>query len=115
MKAAPRALAATALLGLASCGSHPTLKAPVHSPLQTQWEQVPEGVTQSDSASRSWWLLLVTGATWIVLSIIVFRFDYSSVQAISVLFGVLVLAGAAALLHGVAEIVGAFRLRDLAA
>jgi uncharacterized membrane protein HdeD (DUF308 family) len=47
------------------------------------------------TASRSWWLLLVTGIAWILLSIIVFRFDYSTVEAISVLFGVLVLATAA--------------------
>jgi NodT family efflux transporter outer membrane factor (OMF) lipoprotein len=55
VKAATCSLTAIALLGLASCGSHPALQAPVHSPLQTQWEQVPEGVTQSDTASRSWW------------------------------------------------------------
>jgi uncharacterized membrane protein HdeD (DUF308 family) len=47
------------------------------------------------TASRSWWLLLVTGIAWILLSIIVCRFDYSTVEAISVLFGVLVLATAA--------------------
>jgi uncharacterized membrane protein HdeD (DUF308 family) len=47
------------------------------------------------TASRSWWVLVVTGVAWMLLSIIVFRFDYSSVQAISVLFGVLVLATAA--------------------
>jgi len=47
------------------------------------------------TASRSWWLLLITGVSWILLSIIVFRFDFASVQAISVLFGALVLATAA--------------------
>jgi NodT family efflux transporter outer membrane factor (OMF) lipoprotein len=42
---------------LASCASHPTLRAPVHTPLQQEWEQVPGGVTQSDSpaAPAAWW------------------------------------------------------------
>jgi uncharacterized membrane protein HdeD (DUF308 family) len=47
------------------------------------------------TTSRPWWLLLVTGVAWILVSIIVFRFNFSSVQAISVLFGILVLATAA--------------------
>jgi outer membrane protein, multidrug efflux system len=55
VKVATRSIAAAAFLCLASCGSHPTLKAPVHSPLQTQWEQVPAGVTQSDTARSAWW------------------------------------------------------------
>ncbi len=49
----------------------------------------------ASTASRNWWLLLITGVAWILLSIIIFRFNYSSVHAISVLFGVLVLATAA--------------------
>lgn len=50
---------ATALLCVASCGSHPTLQAPVHTSLQTQWEQVPDKVTQSDlpPESTAWWKL----------------------------------------------------------
>ena len=39
------------------CGSHPTLQAPVHSALQTQWEQIPEGVSQLDKVpvDKPWW------------------------------------------------------------
>jgi NodT family efflux transporter outer membrane factor (OMF) lipoprotein len=49
--------AVVALACVAGCGSHPTLKAPVHSPLQTQWEQVPEGVSQPGklAGDKPWW------------------------------------------------------------
>ena len=45
-----------------------------------------------------WWLLLITGAGWIVVAVILLRFDYTTVHAISILFGLLAIAG------GVAEI-----------
>lgn len=54
----PRIIAVAALLCVVGCTPHPTLKAPVHSPLQTQWEEVPAGVTQPTvppSPSSAWW------------------------------------------------------------
>jgi uncharacterized membrane protein HdeD (DUF308 family) len=39
-----------------------------------------------------WWLFLVTGFGWIVVSLILLQFDYTSVSAISLLFGFLALA-----------------------
>jgi uncharacterized membrane protein HdeD (DUF308 family) len=39
-----------------------------------------------------WWLLLVTGIGWTVVGAIVLRFDYTSVTAISVLFGIVAIA-----------------------
>jgi len=45
-----------------------------------------------ESAARSWWLFLLTGLLWLLFSIIIFRFDYTSVTAISVLFGIVALA-----------------------
>jgi len=45
-----------------------------------------------ESAARSWWLFLLTGLLWLLFAIIIFRFDYTSVSAISVLFGVVAIA-----------------------
>jgi uncharacterized membrane protein HdeD (DUF308 family) len=42
-----------------------------------------------------WWLLLITGVGWIVVGIILLRFDYTSVTAISILFGVVALVAGA--------------------
>src|SRR6187455_2939800 len=40
------------------------------------------------SAARSWWLFLLTGILWFLVAIIILRFDYTSVSAISILFGI---------------------------
>ena len=43
-----------------------------------------------------WWLMLITGISWILVSLILLRFDYTSVSSISILFGFVALfAGAA--------------------
>jgi uncharacterized membrane protein HdeD (DUF308 family) len=39
-----------------------------------------------------WWLLLITGIAWVVVALIVLRFDYRSVYAISLLFGFVAIA-----------------------
>jgi uncharacterized membrane protein HdeD (DUF308 family) len=39
-----------------------------------------------------WWLMLLTGIGWILVGLIVLRFDYTSVSAISLLFGFVALA-----------------------
>jgi len=41
-----------------------------------------------------WWLLLITGIGWMLVGLIVLRFDYTSVRAISILFGVVAIAAA---------------------
>jgi uncharacterized membrane protein HdeD (DUF308 family) len=46
-------------------------------------------------AARIWWLFLITGTAWLLFSIIVFRFDYTTVSAISILFGIFMLGAAA--------------------
>ena len=39
-------------------------------------------------AAGLWWLFLITGILWFLVSMIIFRFDYTSVSAISILFGI---------------------------
>ncbi len=39
-----------------------------------------------------WWLLLLTGIGWMLVALIVLRFDYTSVSAISILFGIVAIA-----------------------
>ena len=38
-----------------------------------------------------WWLFLLTGIGWMLVTLIVLRFDYASVSAISILFGIVAL------------------------
>jgi len=47
------------------------------------------------SKTRFWWLLLITGIAWIVLSATILRFDYTTAAAVAVLFGVYCLVAAA--------------------
>ena len=49
-----------------------------------------------------WWLLLITGIGWTLVGLIVLRFEYTSVSAISLLFGFVALAA------GFMEIMGMF-------
>jgi uncharacterized membrane protein HdeD (DUF308 family) len=44
---------------------------------------------RAERVGRYWWLLLLSGVAWIVVAAIVLRFDYTSVVAVAVLFGVL--------------------------
>jgi uncharacterized membrane protein HdeD (DUF308 family) len=54
----------------------------------------------------SWWVYLVSGAAWIIVSWIVLRFDLRSVTAVAVLAGVVIL------LASVAEFYTATQVRD---
>jgi uncharacterized membrane protein HdeD (DUF308 family) len=54
-----------------------------------------QAATMDRAIGRSlppWWLLLVTGIGWILVSLIVLRFDYTSVHAVSLLFGFVAIA-----------------------
>jgi len=39
-----------------------------------------------------WWLLLITGVGWMLVALILLRFDYTSVSSISLLFGFVAIA-----------------------
>jgi uncharacterized membrane protein HdeD (DUF308 family) len=39
-----------------------------------------------------WWLFLLTGIGWMLVALIVLRFDYKSVNAIAILFGIVAIA-----------------------
>ena len=42
-----------------------------------------------------WWLFLLVGIGWMLVGLIVLRFDYTSVSAISILFGIVAIAAGA--------------------
>jgi uncharacterized membrane protein HdeD (DUF308 family) len=62
----------------------------------------PVEVQAAEDAARLWWVKLVTAACWLLLSVIVFRFDYTTVSAISILFGIVMLGA------GATEAIGIF-------
>jgi uncharacterized membrane protein HdeD (DUF308 family) len=46
----------------------------------------------AETASRYWWLFMLTGFAWLFVSLIVFRFDWLTVVAVGVLFGSIAVA-----------------------
>jgi uncharacterized membrane protein HdeD (DUF308 family) len=50
------------------------------------------GTALVERTTRYWWLVLLTGVAWIAVAVIVFRFDYTTVRAISWLFGLVAIA-----------------------
>jgi uncharacterized membrane protein HdeD (DUF308 family) len=51
------------------------------------------GVTE-DRQAEFWWVFLVAGVVWLVFALVVFQFDTTSVNAISILLGVTCVGGA---------------------
>ena len=46
---------------------------------------------QEEQGDPLWWVLLVTGSLWSIFGLVVFRFDYTTVSAIAIVFGILML------------------------
>jgi uncharacterized membrane protein HdeD (DUF308 family) len=44
-----------------------------------------------ESAGRVWWVFLITGTAWLILSLIMFRFNITSAKSIGVLAGIVFL------------------------
>jgi len=42
--------------------------------------------------SKYWWVFLIAGVAWLIMSLIVFRMELSTVYAISILFGIIAIA-----------------------
>src|SRR5262245_43396662 len=47
-----------------------------------------------EEASHRWWIFLVTGIAWLVFALLVFQWNYTTVYAVSFLFGVVALSAA---------------------
>ena len=59
--------------------------------------------TRDRAAGASvWWIFLVTGSLWLLFSIVIFRFDWTTVHSISILFGIVMFFAAGA------ELIAAF-------
>jgi uncharacterized membrane protein HdeD (DUF308 family) len=64
----------------------------------------------SSEAQAVWWVPLVLGGCWLVFALLVFRLDATSVHGISILFGVVCVAGAAVELAEVGTASGGWRI-----
>src|ERR1700759_2897224 len=78
--------------------------------------EIDEGLNANavEAASGFWWLFIVTGSLWILFSLILFRFDYTSVTAISIVLGVVCICAAFEELLGLPASRGWWRLGRIA-
>ena len=44
-----------------------------------------------EEAADRWWIFLITGIAWLIFALMVFQWDYTTVYAISILFGIVVI------------------------
>ena len=65
-----------------------------------------DGQVYEESAGSIWWVFLITGTAWLILSLIMFRFNITSAKSIGVLAGIVFLCagvieiGMVAVVHG---------------
>lgn len=51
-------------------------------------------LAETEPPQAYWWIFLVPAAAWILFAIIVFRFDWTSVNSIAILFGIVMIGAA---------------------
>ncbi|MDH6193560.1 uncharacterized membrane protein HdeD (DUF308 family) [Mycobacterium frederiksbergense] len=66
-----------------------------HSHSAKPFGLIDEALDDLVAKTKYWWLLLVAGVAWIIIAIVILRFDYTTVEAIAILFGVFCFAAAA--------------------
>src|SRR5689334_8780045 len=57
--------------------------------------EIAEEQVYAESAGPVWWVFLITGTAWFVLSLIMFRFDITSAKTIGILAGIVFLIAGA--------------------
>jgi uncharacterized membrane protein HdeD (DUF308 family) len=57
-------------------------------------EQAATYESAGQGGTSLWWIPLISGSLWVVFALILFRFDYTTVSALSILVGCVCLAGA---------------------
>jgi uncharacterized membrane protein HdeD (DUF308 family) len=65
-------------------------------------------------ASGIWWVFIVTGTLWILFSLLMFRFSYTSVNAIAILLGIVCICAAVEELIGLPGSHGWWRVGRIA-
>ena len=45
-----------------------------------------------EESARAWWVFLLSGIAWLVVSLLIFQWSYTTVYAISILFGFIAIA-----------------------
>jgi len=73
-------------------------------------EDEPGPIAAADVGPSLWWLFLIFGACWLIFALIVFRFDYTTVNSISILFGAVCISAAVVEFFSVAAVAGWWRL-----
>jgi uncharacterized membrane protein HdeD (DUF308 family) len=66
-----------------------------------------------EAAGSLWWVPLFTGTLWLVFSLIVFQFDATSMHAISIIVGIVCIAGAVGEILVVPAVHGGWRIAHL--
>jgi uncharacterized membrane protein HdeD (DUF308 family) len=89
-----RQMARVASVTRSPCRSRPERKVPMTSAHADPRLTVPQagGRWLSRTFLPPWWLLLISGLAWMIVSLILLRFDYTSVYSISLLFGFVAIA-----------------------